>query len=348
MKKTTLALLASLPLMTPHLGAVSVSTAPVGFINLTIKGTDAGSGMTAISVPMLPQVVYSGVIGGAAGNVITDNSATWADGDYATGDPNGNASYYAEITDHTDATKVGTILEITGSSASSKELTVHDSVDSLVGASYAIRKFRTISDVFGADNSAQLGSGSSATASDVVYKVGVENNQVVWQRYYYQTAPVFAGGNGWRKAGDNQTDMANVAIFPDEGLLVRRRAASDISITLPGSIKTHNSRTALVQGFNLVSLSYPVDVTLDSLGLDSKLTAGSSATSADVIYMVTNEGQFERYYYQSAPVFAGGNGWRKAGDNATDQAAATVPAGSSIIVLRRDASGIDWSTNKPF
>jgi uncharacterized protein (TIGR02597 family) len=348
MKKITLAILSCLPLLSPNLGAVSVSTAPVGFINLTIKGTDAGAGMTAISVPMLPQIVYSGVISGAAGNVITDSSGTWADGDYAMADPNGNASYYAEITSHTDASQVGTILEITGSSASAKTLTVGSDVTGLDGASYAIRKFRTISDVFGADNSANLGSGSSATASDVVYKVGIDAGKVAWQRYYYQNAPVFAGGNGWRKAGDSQTDMANVAIFPDEGLLVRRRAATDISITLPGSIKTHNSRTALVQGFNLVSLSYPVDVTLESLGLDSKVTAGSSPSNADVIYMVTGAGQFERYYYQNAPVFAGGDGWRKAGDNATDQKDATVPAGGAIIVLRRDSAGIDWSTNKPF
>jgi hypothetical protein len=348
MKKTTLALLASLPLLTPHLGAVSVSTAPVGFINLTIKGTDAGAGMTAISVPMLPQVVYSGVVSGAAGTTITDSSATWADGDYATADPNGNASYYAEITNHSDTAQIGTILEITGSSASAKTLTVGSDVTGLDGASYAIRKFRTISDVFGSDNSAGLTSAASPSSSDVVYKVGFEQGQVVWQRYYYQTAPVFAGGNGWRKAGDIQNDMSNVAIFPDEGLLVRRIAATDISITLPGSIKTHNSRTTLVNGFNLVSLSYPVDTTLDSLGLDTKLTSGSSPSNADVIYMVDSSGQFERFYYQTAPVFAGGNGWRKAGDITTDQKDVSISAGSAIIVLRRDVSGIDWSTTKPF
>jgi hypothetical protein len=348
MKKTALALLASLPLMTPYLEAVSVSTAPVGFINLTIKGTDSGAGMTAISVPMLPQVVYSGVVSGAAGTTITDSSATWADGDYATADPNGNASYYAEITNHTDSAQIGTILEITGSSASAKTLTVGSDVTGLDGASYAIRKFRTLGDVFGSDNSAGFTTGASPTVSDIVYKVGFEQGQVVWQRYYYQSAPPFAGGNGWRKAGDSQTDMTNVAIFPDEGLLVRRRGNTDISITLPGSIKTHNSRTALVQGFNLVSLSYPVDVSLESLGLDAKLTAGSGPANSDIIYMVTGSGQFERYYFQSAPPFAGGNGWRKAGDSATDQKDATVPAGSAIIVLRRDSSGIDWSTNKPF
>ena len=344
MKKTTLALVASLPLMvTPLVEAVSVSTSPVGFINLKINGTDNG-GMTAISVPMLPQILYSGVISGAAGSTITDDSATWADNDYAVADPNGNASYYAEITSHTDATKVGTVLEITASSGSSKSLTVGSDATGLDGASYSIRKFRTLSDVFGADNSAGLTSGSGSSSSDIIYKVGAGG----WERYYYQTAPVFAGGNGWRKAGDNQSDMKDVAIFPDEGLIVRRRGAGDISVTLPGSIKTNNSRTTLLQGFNLVSLSYPVDVTLENTGLDSNLTSGTGASSSDVIYMINSAGEFERYYFQTAPVFAGGNGWRKAGDSSTDQKDIQVPAGIAVIILRRDAAGVDWSTNVPF
>ena len=344
MKKTTLALIASLPLMaTPLVQAVSVSTSPVGFINLKINGTDNG-GMTAISVPMLPQVLYSGVISGAAGSTITDDSATWSDNDYAVADPNGNASYYAEITSHTDASKVGTILEITASSGSSKTLTVGSDATGLDGASYSIRQFRTISDVFGSDNLAGLTSGAGSSSSDIIYKVGAAG----WERYYFQTAPVFAGGNGWRKAGDNQTDMKDVAIFPDEGLIVRRRDASDISITLPGSIKTNDSRTTLLQGFNLVSLSYPVDVTLENTGLDSNLTSGSGASASDIIYMINASGQFERFYYQTAPVFAGGNGWRKAGDSSTEQKDTTVPAGNAVIILRRDTAGVDWSTNVPF
>jgi len=344
MKKSTLALIASLPLMVaPLVQAVSVSTSPVGFINLKINGTDNG-GMTAISVPMLPQVLYSGVISGAAGSTITDDSATWSDNDYAVADANGNASYYAEITNHTDASKVGTILEITASSGSAKSLTVGSDATGFDGASYSIRKFRTISDVFGADNSAGLTSGSGTSSSDIIYKVGASG----WERYYYQTAPAFAGGNGWRKAGDNQTDMQDVAIFPDEGLIVRRRDASDVSITLPGSIKTNNSRTTLLQGFNLVSLSYPVDVTLESTGLESNLDSGAGASSSDIIYMINASGQFERYYYQTAPAFAGGNGWRKAGDTSTDQKDTTVSAGNAVIILRRDAAGVDWSTNVPF
>ena len=40
-------------LISSFLSAVTVSTDPVGFITLTIKGTDTSDGLSAVSVPML-------------------------------------------------------------------------------------------------------------------------------------------------------------------------------------------------------------------------------------------------------------------------------------------------------
>jgi uncharacterized protein (TIGR02597 family) len=297
---------------------------------------------------MLPEVLYSGVIADVTvdvdGSTITDNAATWANDDYAVGDPNGNAAYYAEITNHTDATKVGTILEITASSGSAKSLTF-DMVDAtgFEGASYSIRKYKTLADVFGSDNSAGLFSAGSTKDADVIYKVGGGT----WQRYFYQDAPAFLGGNGWRIAGDTRTDMSGVVISPDEGLLIRRRQSSDISITLPGSIKVNDSRTTITKGFNLIALSFPVERTLDQLGLDS-LRSGGSTSDADVVYMISDTGQFDRYFLQEAPAFLGGNGWRKAGDTRTDQSGLIIPPGTSVIVKRTLDDAIDWAVAKPF
>jgi hypothetical protein len=296
---------------------------------------------------MLPQVVYSGVISGASGSVLTDSSATWADGDYASADPNGNPSYYAEITNHTDSTKAGTILEILSSSGSAKTLSVGADVTGLDGASYAIRKFRSLADVFGSDNSVGLTAGTSATNADVVYKIGVNNGTTEWQLYYYQQTIPLLGGNGWRKLGDKNTDMSGASIFPDEGLLVFRRSPGDLSITLPGSIKTHNSRTTILNGINVLSPSYPVDLTLDDLEFKSQLQSGSSVTNSDVIYVVNSQGLWDLYYYQTAPPVIGGNGWRKAGDTSTDQKSTIIAAGSSFLLHRRGV-GLEWSATKPF
>ena len=340
-------------LISSFLSAVTVSTDPVGFITLTIKGTDTSDGLSAVSVPMLSASLHSGVVYDVDGQTITDNNASWSTGDFATPDPNGNPSHYIEITNHSDDTKVGLIYEITASDGDNKTLTIAEDAATLNGASYTVRKNRTLGDIFGDANEAGLTAGSSSSA-DIIYKVGVDGNgSLAWQIYYYQEAPIFAGGNGWRQLGKSgSADMKDVGVFPDEGLIIKRRSGSDVSVTLTGSVKTSNSRTSIQTGFNLVSLSYPVDVSLDNLGLynadGSLLTAGSTST-ADRIYYVNDAGQFDIFYYQQAPIFAGGNGWRKLGASAsTDQKDSIIPAGRSIVVLRRDTSAIDWATNVPF
>lgn len=336
------------------LKAVTVSTDPVGFITLSVKGTDTSEGLTAVSVPMLSSSLHSGVIASTAAKTITDNNASWATGDFATPDPNNNPSHYIEITNHSDASKVGVIYEVSGSDGGNKTLTLTEDVAGLDGASYSVRKCRTLGGIFGENNEAGLTAGSSS-AADIIYKVGTDDQgALAWQIYYYQEAPVFAGGNGWRQLGKSASaDMKDVGIYPDEGIIIKRRSGSDLSVTLTGSVKTSNSRTAIQEGFNLVSVSYPVDTSLENLGLytgDSAtgLSAGSSST-ADRIYYVNDAGQFDIYYYQEAPVFAGGNGWRKLGASASaDQKDSVIPAGRSIVVLRRDVSGYYWSSDVPF
>ena len=352
MRKQVLTLVAGL-FVAGIVNAVTVSTDPVGFITLTIKGTATSEGLSAISVPMLSSSLHSGVIYEVTGTTITDSNGSWATGDFATADPNGNPSHYIEITNHTDPTKVGVIYEITGSDGGNKTLTIASDAAGLAGASYSVRKSRTLGDIFGDANESGLTAGSSS-AADIIYKVGIDGTgALAWQIYYYQEAPIFAGGNGWRQLGKSaSSSMQDVGVFPDEGLIIKRRSGSDVTVTLTGSVKTSNSRTAIQKGFNLVSLSYPVDSSLENLGLynaaGTLLTSGSSST-ADRIYYVNDQGQFDIFYYQEAPVFAGGNGWRKLGASAsTDQKDSVIPAGRSIVVLRRADTGIDWATNVPF
>jgi hypothetical protein len=47
--------------------------------------------------------------------------------------------------------------------------------------------------------------------------------------------------------------------------------------------------------------------------VDSGEIRGGSSSTADRIYTTDQDGDVEIYYYQEAPVFAGGNGWRKLG-----------------------------------
>lgn len=326
--------------------AVTVSTDPVGFITLDLPPEQ----MTAVSIPMLNSSLHSGVIYEVNGSTVIDNNATWASDQFATKDSNLNPTHYIEITDHTDNTQVGAIYEIIESDGDAKSLTIGDDATALNGASYTIRKFRSLSEVFGESETSELSSGSSSDA-DIIYKIGAGGQ---WEIYYIQVAPVFAGGNGWRKLGDIRTDASDVSIFPDEALIIKRRSAGEVKMTLTGSVKTSPSKTPITRGFNLVSLSYPVDVTLSDSNLlqaddpDGLLGLKSgSTTDADRIYII-DDGTFKIYYYQVAPIFAGGNGWRALGDIRTDAAGTTISAGQGVVLKRNSDQGFIWKTDKPF
>jgi hypothetical protein len=356
MKKLSIRLLSALALFHVYSfsveAQVKVSTDPVGFINITIQGTDSGAGLSAISVPMLPQVIYSGVIHSVSSTTeIVDNAATWQTGDYVGFDPDSNPTYYIEITKSTtDPAIVGTILRITASDDASNTLSVlGDEVTSdFVGASYVVRQFRTLGDLFKDHVGIPDGikAASSPADADIIYKIGPDGQGgLTWHTYYYQTG---RSGSKWQRLGST-TDMYGVTIMPDEGLLIKRIENTDLVITVAGSVKSNASRTAILPGFNLVSLSFPVDKSLSELGLytsddSTGLTGGSSLAdpNLDRLYSLDDAGEFVMYYYY-IPARGGSAHWRKLGstDNQDDT---VIKAGSAIIVMRQTASNrFDWS-----
>jgi uncharacterized protein (TIGR02597 family) len=333
---------------------VVVTTPPVGFITLTVRGTDNSTGLSAVSVPMLTTPLHTGVISGVNGMTITDSNATWTTGDFATPDPNGNPSHYIEITSHSDAAKVGLIHEITASDGGNKTLAISGNAAALNGSSYVIRKCRTLGGIFGDANESGLTAGSSSSA-DIIYKIGVDGGgDLTWQIYYYQEAPGFAGGNGWRQLGKAaNADMKDVSILPHEGLIIKRRSGPDKSVTLTGSVRTGNSHTSIRPGLNLVSHGYPVDYTLEQLGLHTGNPAtgldSTVSTTNDAVYNINDSGRFEIFYHQQVPALAGGNGWRKFGlGTAIDQKDSVIPAGRSIVIRRLGETGFTWTTTVPF
>jgi len=193
------------------------------------------------------------------------------------------------------------------------------------------------------------------------------NGGIVWGQYYYQTDPTvaldptgvgFLGGTGWRSDKSSSSDLIkNTVILPTEGLIVRRISDGDVTVTLPGSIKMNNSKTQILKGYNLVSLNYPVEMTLEGLGIQSMLRSGQDSSSSDRVYHINGAGAFDIYYYQTDPTvaldptgvgFLGGTGWRKSGFSATDAKDSVIPAGHSVIVYREDQNQTDWNSTVPF
>lgn len=321
--------------------AQSVSSTPVGYVTLTING----DGYTALSNPLENAVVYSGTASSVSGATITA-SFSMTDSELSGTDPNGNSTYYVQTTD-------GIILDITANSAST--ITVASDVSSLVSAddSITVKQHSTLSDLLGSDNSIGLTSGGDVNSSDIVYIMSGDGAGS-YSAYYYQTDPFggFLGGDGWRIGGDSFTDMSGVTVAADDGVIVKRITAGDLSFVVTGTVNSNNHRRDLPAGFSLISYPFPVETTLDDSGIFSSsngYVSGGDINSSDAVYVISPAGAFTLYYRQTDPFggFLGGDGWRIAGDSFTDAGGTTIEAGSSIIINHR-GSGLAWTDALPY
>ena len=331
----------------------SVSTVPVGYVTLKINGSTDGvaPAFTALSAPLQKATLSKGAItADPTATVLTNANASYTTNAYAGTDAEGNPSHYIQIT---SGINEGLILDIVSNSATS--FTTDTDFSGLVssGDHYAVKKYITLGDIFGSANEAGLTSGGSTSSSDLVYIMSADGNGN-YSTYYYQTDPFGGaiGGNGWRKAGDTDTDMSNVIVAPDDGLLVSRSAQGDLSARILGTVNDIEHSRDLPAGFTLVAYPFPVDVTLADSNIytvDNGYVSGSSSSDSDLIYILQKNGAFRSYYYQTDPLGGnfGGNGWRLVGDRNTDASGTVIEVGSSIIV-KHTGSGLSWNDDVPF
>ena len=166
-------------------------------------------------------------------------------------DAEGNSAYYVQ-------TASGAIYDVTANTEST--ITLSSDVSSLISADDAIsvKKYTTLGDIFSTDNSFGLTSGGDVTSSDVVYIMSADGAGS-YAQYYYQTDPFggFLGGNGWRAAGDVNTDRSNVIVAPDDGLIVNRISSGDVSLVVSGTVNAIDHTRTLPAGFSLVGVPVP-------------------------------------------------------------------------------------------
>lgn len=329
----------------------SVSTVPVGYVTLKINGSTDGvaPAFTALSAGLQNEALYRGSITSDANSaVLTDSNANNTANAYAATDAAGNPSHFVQII---SGANEGLILDIVANNANT--YTTGSDLTGLVssGDRYAIKAYPTLSDIFGANNEAGLTSRGDFLNSDLIYLMSTDG-AASYATYYYQTdATGFFGGNGWRVVGDSYTDMSNVVVAPDDGLMVRRISTGDLSVVVSGSVNVVKHSRDLPAGFSSVAYPFPVDVTLADSNIytsSNGYVSKSSFLNSDIIYIIGSDGIFKSYYYQTdSSGFFGGNGWRLVGDTNTDVADTVIGAGSSVIVLHR-GNGLAWRDAVPF
>ena len=196
----------------------------VGFVTIDIEGKDGSADqLSIVGLGLVNPVEFQGVLTGVNG-VSLSLDASLTDGQfnaYKTA-PELKPAYYVEFLSGPDSE--GMIVDIVSNGIDSIEV-AQDVSSTLSGTeSFVIREESTLGSVFGVDNSAGLLGGTSAGSADEVLLFNPTTKN--FTSYFYKSGGL--GGTGWRKAGSND-DQSNQAIYPDEGVLVKRKTTGDLS-----------------------------------------------------------------------------------------------------------------------
>ncbi len=311
----------------------TATTDPVGFITLNVAGGNGtASQLSFAGLGLTQQVAYQGNAEAVGTNSLTDNDAAWTDNQF-----NGaNGKFYVELTSGTAA---GTTYDISATTASTKTLTLAQNLAGGVtaGVTFKIRKHWTIATVFGANDESGLAGGNSLTADQILLYNGTG-----YDIYFYQIDAQI--GNGWRNPNDLFSDAGPTPIYPEQGILIKRKQATAVNVVLMGAVKAGQTSFPIFTGQNIVANIYAAPLTLADSGLytGSSTTgvAGGNSSTADQVLIYNGTG-YSIYFYQIDAQI--GNGWRNVNDLFTDVGATTqIPVGSSIILKRKSATGFNW------
>lgn len=330
--------------------AQSATTDPVGFITLNVAAAPAGGDQLSyralgLSRPVEYQGAAEVAANSGANSVLTDNEANWtADQFNPVGATADTATYYLEIVrptgQATAAPGEGITFDIIATATKTVTLAgnLPAGVAGSTSVSFRIRKYWTIGDVFGITNQAGLGAGAQGEADDILIyspQTGQFND------YYYRLGGI--GGDSWRNSNTGALATSQ-KIYPEDGVLVRRRQTSDVNVTLMGAVKTGATSSVVVSGVNFLGNVYAANMTLGSSGLYTGNAAtgvleGAQGEADDVLIYDQPSHSYKTYYYRTGGI--GGSGWRSSDDGsvATD---IVIPTGSAIVVRRRGATGFNW------
>jgi uncharacterized protein (TIGR02597 family) len=323
----------------------TVSTDPVGFITLEVAGTNnaAPNALSFLGLGMTQPVALQATLESASGTTVVDDQASWTDDQF-----NGaNGSHYIELISGSGAGKIAYIVDTLDASNS---LVLDEDISASItpGTSFRIRKNWTLASIFGATNSAGLGSGTASTADEVLIYDPVSAQ---YKTYYYKTAGI-TGGTGWRSTASLSADESNTPIEPTAGILVRRKQASNITFPLTGAVKLGPTKYSVFGGNNFAGNIYPTNtLTLGNSMLLESGFAGGSASTADLVLIYdqsTNPPTYKTYYYKTVGI-TGGTGWRSTASLSEDASGVVLPSGKAVIIQRKGGRpAFEWTAPQTF
>lgn len=320
------ALLAAAGVAALSAGGASV-TDPVGFIAVTATGgTVATPGLTFVSPSLVNPVEWQGPVTSAEGQLLEVSDAAWAAGQF-------DSRYYVEIASGAYA---GVWTDIIASDAG--ELTTNDPLGDLLngGETIKIRRFTTLSDLFGANNEAGLLAGVTIARADVIRVYHAAGDEGYW---YYNGSQ--GGEAGWYDSSWNPA--ADAVIAPGEGVILQRRSAEALPLYFTGAVKTGPLSIVVEKARSFIGGVTPVDITLENSQLytgsaTGGFVGGVSLARADRLLVYGNGPGVVYWYYDGSQ---GGNaGWYDDSWNPSDDA--VIPGGATFAIERTQGDAFQW------
>jgi len=313
-------------------GAATAYTTPVGYITATIAGVVGGapSSDTMVAATLVNASVFTGVSS-------NDPSSTHEISTTGTLPSGLNSTYYVEITSGVQEGWWSTVASVTGST-----ITISDAFPSglAIGTTFTVRPHQTLKGLMGA-NAAGLITGTDLSADEVqILNPATQNVSA----YFYATDADLAGTGltaGWYNSSGDPSDTA--VIEPGTSVLVRHKAAGNLSLVQSGTVKTTKTQVDVFVGDNWVAPMLATGTTLGTCNLNTGNTATGVQQGFDLSVdelQLTNLLQATSAYFAIDPS-SGYSGWADASGNPSDSIA--IPADQGAVLRRKFASPAIWT-----
>jgi hypothetical protein len=339
MKKTSIILFLALARV---LGAADTAySPPVGGMTIVVPAGQTRS----IALPLVHESAAVGAtlgrIDAVGSNYIEDTTANWVGGELSSA----ANPYYLRIKTGAAAGRV--LMVSTTANTSTRVFLSNDGTDlttagiatGVGGDVYELVLADTLGDLFGGW---LQGGGDAATADNVQ----VWSN-TAWITYYFNTVR-----SRWERSTDTgaSPDRSNVPLRPDRGVMITRRAVTELRMPVVGRAPDTGARYVHSRpGVTFLSLGTPKDITLGDLSVNT-VTNGwlasvdaTTALSGDYIQLWNNTAWLT-YYYDSTK-----GGWQRSTDTGASPSrnAVPIPAGRPMLIRRAVSSASNTLINIP-
>lgn len=324
MKPLSYALIAAIAACGFATAQTTAYTTPVGYSTSTLA-----QGYNALGLTLQTPTLASGTFETIVGTALTDTGVTYA--------PVAGRTYVLEIT---SGTLTGVIQEVAAASISGSTITTPSDLQALgllVTDTYNLRLAPTLEEIFTTTALASGGvlvAGLSSSGADIVW---VPTGTGSYDQYFLHSTGAF------RRAGTT-TATPNVPMIYSDGFFVQKKTATASALTVTGEVKKVGTNSVVVQGYNLLSMVAPVGMNLWNAGLEDDITAGLSASGADIVWVQTPGLAYGRYFRHTT-----GN-WRNftaATVNLTQAEVEAVSLSSGFLVQHKGAAAINLDLNVP-